>query len=65
VTSVKSTPKGRISSIFTGGKHLLVWEGGSDQFLAGARVSTAGTVSTNWSDGFRLVPGLDYIDFTR
>jgi hypothetical protein len=65
VTSVKSTPKGRISSIYTGGKHLLVWEGGSNQFLAGARVSTAGTVSTNWSDGFTLVPGLDSIDFPK
>ena len=38
---------------------------GSDQSLAGAHVSTAGTVSTNWSDGFTLVPGLDSIDFPK
>jgi hypothetical protein len=63
VTTTKATAKGRIRSAYTGGAHLLVWEGGSPQLLAGARVSPAGGVSSNWADGFTVVPGLDTIDY--
>lgn len=63
VTSTKSQPVGRVRSVFTGGADWIVWENGSPQQLSGARVSTAGTVSAAWTDGFTVVPAQDVTEY--
>jgi hypothetical protein len=63
VTKTPQVPNGHIRSAFFNGAYWLVWESGAPQQLSAARVSTAGTVSSAWADGFTMVPATDLTEW--
>jgi len=65
VAASKSTPRGRVRAVFTGGTYWLVWESSNPQEqLSCTRVTTSGTAASAWTDGFTIgPPGQSY--YTR
>ncbi|HWS70075.1 MAG TPA: hypothetical protein VN325_45515 [Steroidobacteraceae bacterium] len=57
VAASKSTPRGRVRTVFTGGTYWLVWESSNPQDqLSATRVTTSGTAASAWTDGFTIAP---------
>jgi hypothetical protein len=57
VAASKSTPRGRVRTVFMNGVYWLVWESSDPQEqLSATRVTPAGVVASAWTDGFPIVP---------
>jgi hypothetical protein len=57
VAASKSTPRGRVRTVFMDGVYWLVWESSNPVTqLSATRVSTAGVTASAWTDGFTMAP---------
>lgn len=56
VAASKSLPRGRVVNVFAAGVYWLVWDTNSPAQFNATRVTTAGTTSAAWTDGFTIVP---------